>query len=259
VFGAGHLHLPFRSNRTNLIRHVSRSVVDAARSTWLFWAGMGRFLFGLSDLFGGSCGLWWPSSSNPQRIVGLPFALTGVLTKIFAHRCSLDRFPHAVVWSGIEAIIFSYIDTDLFRGHQRIVGTSPSMLSLFLGCGSFFMILGSFACLHVLTEAVSRKDVKQIIQMLVVEVFRYVCGGRFSFIESSSINYSMDRPADRRSNGYCSPILFASFAWVGVRGMVWFLFGRFGTPTLLALISRQRLTEEGTVSGFTHGSGTTLE
>ena len=31
----------------------------------------------------------------------------------------------------------------------------------------------------------------------------------------------------------------ASFGWLGVRGMTWFLFGRFGTPALIAILSRQ--------------------
>jgi hypothetical protein len=43
-----------------------------------------------------------------------------------------------------------------------------------------------------------------------------------------------------------APVLFlASFGWVGVRGMSWFLFGRFGTPALLAILGRQTLTHDG--------------
>ena len=44
--------------------------------------------------------------------------------------------------------------------------------------------------------------------------------------------------------GLAATLLFSTLAWMGIRGMSWFLFGRFGTPTLLALISRQRLPEE---------------
>src|SRR2546428_6562573 len=38
---------------------------------------------------------------------------------------------------------------------------------------------------------------------------------------------------------------FAFFAWVGVRGMTWFLFGRFGAPALIALLGRQAFVVEG--------------
>jgi hypothetical protein len=32
---------------------------------------------------------------------------------------------------------------------------------------------------------------------------------------------------------------------MGVRGMSWFLFGRFGTPALLAILGRQTITHDG--------------
>jgi hypothetical protein len=34
------------------------------------------------------------------------------------------------------------------------------------------------------------------------------------------------------------------FAWVGVRGMTWFLFGRFGAPAMLGLLGRTALGQE---------------
>src|SRR5205823_15027983 len=38
----------------------------------------------------------------------------------------------------------------------------------------------------------------------------------------------------------------ATFGWVGIRGMTWFLFGQYVTPPLLAVISRQPMeTPEG--------------
>src|SRR4051812_28037279 len=45
--------------------------------------------------------------------------------------------------------------------------------------------------------------------------------------------------------GLVATLLLASFGWVGVRGMSWFLFGRFGTPALAAVLSRQTLTQDG--------------
>src|SRR5439155_4582506 len=37
------------------------------------------------------------------------------------------------------------------------------------------------------------------------------------------------------------------FAWVGVRGMTWFLFGRFGAPAMIGLLSRQAFAVQGSV------------
>jgi hypothetical protein len=41
----------------------------------------------------------------------------------------------------------------------------------------------------------------------------------------------------------------AFFAWLGVRGMTWFLFGRFGAPALLAVLSRQPMSEGAAAHG----------
>jgi hypothetical protein len=46
--------------------------------------------------------------------------------------------------------------------------------------------------------------------------------------------------------GIGATLALASFGWLGVRGMSWFLFGRFGTPALLAVLSRQSIEHEGT-------------
>jgi hypothetical protein len=48
--------------------------------------------------------------------------------------------------------------------------------------------------------------------------------------------------------GLVSTMLLASFGWVGVRGMSWFLFGRFGTPALLAILSRQTISQDSGIS-----------
>jgi len=44
--------------------------------------------------------------------------------------------------------------------------------------------------------------------------------------------------------GLVSTLALASFGWMGVRGMTWFLFGRFGTPALMAILSRETLGME---------------
>ena len=41
--------------------------------------------------------------------------------------------------------------------------------------------------------------------------------------------------------GLWSTLALASFGWIGIRGMTWFLFGRYGTPALMAILSRQTL------------------
>jgi hypothetical protein len=38
-------------------------------------------------------------------------------------------------------------------------------------------------------------------------------------------------------------LALATFGWLGIRGMTWFLFAQFGTPPLLAFISRRPLVD----------------
>src|SRR5438552_910322 len=52
--------------------------------------------------------------------------------------------------------------------------------------------------------------------------------------------------------GVIGTIGLAFFGWVGVRGMTWFLFGRFGAPALIGLLGRQAFAVEGSVP---HGHG----
>ena len=46
--------------------------------------------------------------------------------------------------------------------------------------------------------------------------------------------------------GIVFTLSLAAFGWVGIRGMTWFLFGQFGTPPVLAIISRRPMMMEST-------------
>ena len=43
-------------------------------------------------------------------------------------------------------------------------------------------------------------------------------------------------------------IIISSFAWLGIRASTWFLFGKFGTPTLLSIISREAISQNASQS-----------
>src|SRR2546422_377583 len=47
--------------------------------------------------------------------------------------------------------------------------------------------------------------------------------------------------------GIVGTLGLALLGWVGVRGMTWFLFGRFGTPALLAILGRKAMEGVGAV------------
>ena len=54
--------------------------------------------------------------------------------------------------------------------------------------------------------------------------------------------------------GLWAVLSLAAFGWVGVRGMTWFLFGRFGTPALLAILGRETVKHDGLALGAREAS-----
>jgi hypothetical protein len=44
--------------------------------------------------------------------------------------------------------------------------------------------------------------------------------------------------------GLTVTLALSSFGWIGIRGMTWFLFGQFGTPPMLAFISRRPMVDD---------------
>jgi hypothetical protein len=45
--------------------------------------------------------------------------------------------------------------------------------------------------------------------------------------------------------GIVGTLALAFGGWLGVRGMTWFLFGRYGTPALIAVLARETLSHGG--------------
>ncbi|HWC75123.1 MAG TPA: hypothetical protein VG454_14405, partial [Gemmatimonadales bacterium] len=111
------------------------------------------------------------------------------------------------------------------------------------------LVAGSFACIQVLNDAIKSRQYGQIISMTAVEIavamfevlflYRELVDAMTPWLAQQGIQLTA-----------IETILLAFFAWVGVRGMTWFLFGRFGAPALIAIVSRQPMVVEG---GGAHG------
>jgi hypothetical protein len=111
------------------------------------------------------------------------------------------------------------------------------------------LIAGSFACVRMLALAIEQRKVGQIVQMAFVEVFVMFFEVVFLYrelIDAITPWIAQQTGGDLRL-GLASTLSLAAFGWIGVRGMTWFLFGRYGTPALLAVLSRETLTQNGEV------------
>jgi hypothetical protein len=110
----------------------------------------------------------------------------------------------------------------------------------------FFLILGSFACIQVLGDAMQKRQVGQILQMVLVELSVIFFEVMFLYREmiDALTPWIAQQTNERLLLGLWSTLALAAFGWVGVRGMTWFLFGRFGTPALLAILGRETVRQD---------------
>lgn len=240
--------LPFRARRFEYLRLLTLTWWEGARSVWLFWAGMIRLGLVLVGWVWGALRLGVRLAGRFARgLVTSPLAaLDWGSQRYFQPGVPWLAFLLILAWSAIEASVFTFTLRPTLQGVLwDLTGAEPNaaimtpLLFLFL----FFLISGSFACIHVLAEAVERRQIKQIIQMLVVEVF--VMFFEVVFLYRDLIDAITPWIAQQTSEevqlGLWSTLALASFGWLGIRGMTWFLFGRYGTPAMLAILSRDTL------------------
>ncbi len=145
-----------------------------------------------------------------------------------------------IVWSAVEATIFtvtlrptmSELLTDL-TGFT----VNPIALVVLLWIFLTIIIAGSFACIHVLNEAIAARQIGNIVQMVLVQIAVAMFQVLFLYRELvDQITPWLAQGGITLSVG--STLGLAFFAWVGVRGMTWYLFGRTGAPALIAVLNR---------------------
>jgi hypothetical protein len=239
--------LPFRSGRLEFIKKMLLAWWDAALAVWMFWVGLGRFfvvvvgwIFELARL-----GLKLIMETGRQ-VFTLPFKVTGDMTRsYFQPGVPWIAFLLLLFWCLLEAVIFSYV---LFPTVSEVlaglVGVEAHRLTgPFLFVFLFLLILGSYACLQVLLETVKNREYKFLVQMLLVELFVMFFEVMFLYRElvDAIAPWIAQQTQEQFRMGIVSTLSLAVFGWLGVRGMTWFLFGQFGTPPLLAFMSRRPL------------------
>jgi hypothetical protein len=238
--------LPFRSRRVEFISTLLMTWWDAARAAWMFWVGMVRmaavvvgwlvtFLhLGVKLVFGAV-----------RQLVLLPMAVTGRMTdQYFQPGVPWLAFVMLVFWCALEATIFTYtllptlsqVLADLAGGDQ-VPRATAVLLWFFL----LLLIMGSFACVQALVDAVKQREFKFIAQIVLVEIFVMFFEVMFLYREmvDAITPWIVQQTGDKFRPGLWFTLSVATFGWVGIRGMTWFLFGQYGTPPLLAVISRQ--------------------
>ena len=238
--------LPFRSRRAEFVSTLLLTWWDAARSTWMYWVGLVRL---------GAVVAGWLATlghllvkllfETVRQLATLPMAVTGRMSdQYFRPGVPWLAFVILVFWCALEATIFSYtlmptlsqVLADL-SGESQLPRATGTLLWFFL----FLLIMGSFACIQALVEAVRKRDYKFIVQIVLVELFVMFFEVMFLYREmvDAITPWIAQQTAEQFRPGLWFTLGVAAFGWAGIRGMTWFLFGQYGTPPLLAVISRQ--------------------
>ena len=245
--------IPFRLGRSvTLMQSIALAWWDALRMVWFYWAGLVKFLI---VLIGWTWGL---IKVSVQLVWG---TLKGAVTSPFAVLDATSRRPGVpwpaffllVVWSAVEATIFTFtLRPTMSELLADLTGYEVNGFALILILWIFLAIIiaGSFACIQVLNDAIKAKQTGNIVFMILVEIA--VAMFEVLFLYRELVDAMTPWLAQQGIQlGIVGTIGLAFFGWVGVRGMTWFLFGRFGAPALIALLGRQPMVVEGMAA---HGS-----
>jgi hypothetical protein len=237
--------LPFRLGRSGvLLMALLMSWWDVLRMVWFYWAGLARLLVVL---------LGWAWGLLRLGIRLLWGALKGVVMSPIAMLDAISRRP-GVPWGALIVLIFwSALEATIFTATLRptmtelltdLTGSAVNQAFLVPILWIFLLVLiaGSFACVQVLNEAIATRQFGQIISMVLVEFA--VALFEVLFLYRELVDAITPWLAQQGFIlGVFGTIGLSLFAWVGVRGMTWFLFGRFGTPALIGLLGRTALGE----------------
>jgi len=232
--------LPFRSGRVHFASAMLLAWWDAARATWLYWIGLVRCI-------GVACG--WVlvffgfvvrlCVEAVRRMAMMPFMMTGRMAqRYFQPGVPWVAFVALVLWCVLEAAVFSHVLYPMVGDVLSRLAETPEpgrltgpMLFMFL----LLLVMGSFACVQALVDAVRMRQFKYVVQMVAVELF--VGFFEVMFLYREIVTTLIPTIADQRAG----TMVVATCGWLGVRGLTWFLFAQYGTPPLVALISRRPL------------------
>lgn len=239
--------LPFRLARTtSLLTALLMSWWDAGRMVWFYWAGVLRFAV---VFVGWVWSLLKLAGSLVMKLIKFiftrPLALLDWATRqYFQPGVPWIAFIFILFWSALEATIFTFtLRPTITEVLADLTGSELSGLgvSVILWPFLFILISGSFAAIQALADAIKAKQTSQIVSMALVEAFVMFFEVMFLYRELIDAITPWIASQTGFQLGFFSTLALASFGWIGVRAMTWFLFGRFGTPALLGILARQNI------------------
>lgn len=238
--------LPFRSRRVDFISTLLVTWWTAAVAVLMYWVGIIRLVLVL---------VWWLITFLSLVVeLALEAVLRLVLWPISAvDRMTKDYFRPSVpwiavgllvLWCALEAVVFTAtVLPVLAQGMADLVGNDslPRATGAIVWVFLFLLAMGSFICIQVLIEAVKRRAFTFIVLSVLVELFVMFFEVVFLYrgLAEALTPWIVQQTGDTFRPSAWFTLSMARFGWTAVRGMAWFLFGQYGTPPLLRLLSRQ--------------------
>jgi hypothetical protein len=239
--------LPFRANRVRFVTTLAFGWWDLGRSIWFFWVGVVRVLVLLVGWVWGLLRMAGRFLVHALRtMIESPFVvLDWTSRRYFQPGVPWIAFLLILGWSALEGTIFTYtLQPTMMEVLANITGfdPNPAIVTPILWIILFLLIGGSFACIEGLSRALRSRHWGQIVQMVVVELAVMFFEVVFLYREFVDAITPWVAQQTGVQLGLVATLLLASFGWVGVRGMTWFLFGRYGTPALVSILSRETIS-----------------
>ncbi|HVZ79231.1 MAG TPA: hypothetical protein VHE12_00365 [bacterium] len=245
-----------RQKRVEFLKAFCVTWWDYLKSVFAYWGGFFKFLIVLvSSLYGLArvmvLGVWF----IVQDILMIPFRLVRTVAK----GVSTPGVPWIAVvmtfaWCLVEAVIFTYVMTPLVLDTlANMTGgeLSETAIRIPLFLFMFFLIMGSYAVLAAWSKALESRDIPTIVKISLVECVAAFVEVLFLYRElvDSLVPWFAQHTSKDFDLGMGGTLFIGFLAWLGVRGMTWFLFGSHGVPILTAIIQGTGLKKpEGGVS-----------
>lgn len=248
------LSIIVRQKRVEFTKAFLLTWWDLGKSIFAFWGGFFKFLFVLaSSIFAFArvlvTGVWL----LVQDILLVPFrVIKTVALNISAPGLPWIAVTLTFIWCLVEAVIFTYVMTPLVMDTLSNM-TGGELTEAFIRIPLFlfllFLILGSYAVLLNFTEALQTRKVGTILKIAAVELVAVMVEVMFLYRElvDSLVPWFAQHASKDFDLGIGGTMAIAVLAWLGVRGMTWFLFASHGVPVITAIIQGRGLkpTEAG--------------
>jgi hypothetical protein len=232
--------LPFRRYRLRFVSMMLLAWWDAARAVTLYWGGVVR---------AAAIAVGWVLTLAALSVRLLVDALHRLATTPVG---MAGRPPHGVPWIAcaaliawcvLEAAVFTYATVPTVT--RALNGVSGGAEESRFTAGVLYgflllLVMGSFACLQILTDAVRTRQVRLMVQMGAVQLLVMVFEVLFLYRPLADVLIPMIAGQAGARVGPWSAMALAALAWGATRTLTWFLFAQHGAAPLLGFLARRQ-------------------